>query len=189
MMRFALTFFGTLLDHVGVPLPLIVVVISLRTEKEDLLTVFIAAMLALLTSDFLTLFLGKYILKTLTVPRKSLLPNTKTHSRITHYAQKLIDSALIPGRWIILFSKFIPIVGKYVPVAIGYNNIPWKNYLPILVMGDVLYALCYIVLSFYFGEAIRNQQFVITFILGLVFLSLYIFSYLLSKKKLRSIQR
>jgi len=189
MIRFALTFFGTLLDHVGVPVPLIVVVISTRTEKEHLLTVLIAAMLALLTSDFLTLFLGRYILKTLTIPRKSLLPNTKTDSRITHYAQKLADSALRPGKWVIFFSKFIPIVGKYVPVAIGYNNMPLKNYLPILFTGDVLYAVCYIVLSFYFGEAIRNQQFAITFILGLVFFSVYTLSYLMSKKKLRSSQR
>ncbi|WP_448522548.1 hypothetical protein [Pseudothermotoga sp.] len=187
-MDLLLVFVGVLLDHVGVPVLLVASVSSMADAREKFFLILLSAMFALLLTDLVTLYLGKYLKKVAERPKTSLLPNVKSFLWFEKIMNEASNALLEPGSWTVIFAKFMPAVGKFVPLFLGYSGFSTKN-LALLLLGDLIYALTYIVLSYRFGEAIRQRQFFIVVVLVGLFVLLYFLSHLSSKRRSVKVDR
>lgn len=179
-------FFSTLLDHTGVPVPLIAAIVIMRNQKIEIFVSLLTVICALILSDLVTFYFGRYFYKVALKSKSSYLMNVSSPRVFQKIFEKASSIALRPGIWIVIFNKFIPLIGKYMPLAIGYSNEgSFCNYMALFVIADAFYAGFYVLSSYYFGEAIKNGQVWLSMTFAGLFLAIYFITYIFSKKAKR----
>lgn len=183
MIKYLALFVSTLLDHVGVPVPLIVTVVLLRNQKIQIIVSFFVVLCALIFSDLVTFYFGKYFNKIASKNKDSVFAKAGSPNAFQKVLNIISRTVLMPGLWIILFNKFIPIVGKYIPLMMGYNKHSFKKCLILFLFANTFYALFYVTTAYYFGEAIKNGQTLLSIFFLSLFACIYLLTYIVSKKK------
>lgn len=182
-----IVFFGTIIDHSGIPLFIVFAGAISSSINSNIFYGFLVALLALEFCDISLFVIGQYLKKHYNNENK-FLSDTVTRS----FIKKILNSGSIlcsqSKNIVLVFNKWLPGVGKYLPIFIAYKEgISLKNIF-ILLIGNIIYATSFFVIGHYIGMVFMKHSkissLIITIILILIFLLFRNISNRINKKKI-----
>lgn len=165
-----LIFVGTILDHSGIPMLIVFGGVMAAQGNLDILGGFIVCLLALQICDIILLFFGRYLLKI--YRQQSLFQRTKGNlsKTILDKGVNIFEQAEIICY---LLSKWLPAIGKYFPVIIGYGQKNFFSSLIFLLVGNILYTLSFYLGGYWIGISLVTYSKTIAFSSVILFIVLY----------------
>jgi membrane protein DedA with SNARE-associated domain len=85
-----------------------------------------------------------------------------------------------------LFSKVIPVIGKYVPVLAGFSSSRKTRAVLLFSLGDVAYALAFTIGGFYLGDLFIEYSGVLAVVIALLFVVFYLLAARIYGKRIKS---
>ncbi len=80
-----------------------------------------------------------------------IMERVKKWEKINQKLEKVKETVLKRGRWGIFLGRMMPYIRGYVSVAAGILNIPYKNFLPMVVLPALLWTGGYVTLGHFLG--------------------------------------
>jgi len=115
---YLLVFFGTVIDQSGIPVFIVAGGIFVAAGLLGFWQVVLFSILALVVTDIPFIFIGRYL-------SRRLVGNYSTGKSVRWLKNFLIAGTAIFLKSLTLFylfSKVIPVIGKYVPVFAGFSS-------------------------------------------------------------------
>jgi len=174
-------FIGTVIDHSGIPL--FIVFAGVLQSKNDgfLLPAYLACLLALELTDILALLIGKYFkykVKFETINKNNYSKYYKSY--FTGIISKILNTGAEfynKSKGIVyILNKWLPAVGKYLPVFIGYQEEKIFKQFLILIIGNILYITFFYFIGYFFGLSIQSYSKMFSFVSVIIFLFVYFVS-------------
>ena len=174
---YLVVFLGTILDHSGVPLFIVLGGILLANNKVKIDILVLVILTSMYLTNLLLCVIG-YNLRKKDNKNRNLYFNTLENKILNIGSKYYTENEL----FFLMFGKIIPIIGKYTPVFIGIYSKNVKKSIIICFWGDIFYLFIFLIPSFYFGELIKKESKIISiFLLGILILLFIINKLMLNK--------
>lgn len=179
---YLIVFLGTMLDQSGIPIFIIVGAVIAQAGNLNHFLVFVLAYSALISTDILFIYLGSY-LRNIT---KLNTQNSKVIGVLKKVLIRIVGLFLNNRIVFYIFSKFVPLIGKYIPVLVGYSDESKRESILYFALGNILYCV-----TFYFSALFLFNMFVeyskiISICLLIIFLVIYFSTSKKAKDRIRN---
>jgi membrane protein DedA with SNARE-associated domain len=161
---------GSTLDNTGVPIFFVaglVAAAATGAQSSNLVAMFAAAILGSIIGDLVVYAIGRYVLT-----KERILSGSfgQSFRPVMEAGDKFMARW---GFWSIVFGRFVPYVGKVIPVLAGSYKRSWWQVVPAVCLGTVmLMGLCFgledTVVAMVMGGASGFRSFSLT--VGMLFL-------------------
>ncbi|WP_408956441.1 DedA family protein [Natroniella sp. ANB-PHB2] len=178
---YIIIFLGTLINYSGIPVFIVLAGLLYSTGKLDLQLTVLSFLIALVIIDLLLFKVGKYF-----ADRQSRYL-FKAGVKGFFYKLLLKGSRFFLSNQTIfyLFSKLIPILGKYTPVIAGYTDKPFLKAMVMFFIGDCIYSFSFFISAFFIGELILEYSLIVGLLNAGVFFLIYTIFYLVNKRRVK----
>ncbi len=129
-------FFGTIVDHSGIPFPIVLSGYFSATGIFDERLAIIISFIAVLTSNLASYFIGIYFSSI----RFNNFKKYKNILRMIEISEGVIGKYKY---WMILFSNFFAVWGKFVFFSIGRQNLKIRFFYFLVLMASLFYTVVY----------------------------------------------
>ncbi len=179
---YLLVFFGTVIDQSGIPVFIVAGGIFVAAGLLGFWPVMLLSILALVVTDIPFIFIGRYL-------SRRLVGNYSTGKSVRWLKNFLIVGTAIflkSPTLFYLFSKVIPVIGKYVPVFAGFSSSRKARAVLLFSLGDVVYALVFTIGGVYLGDLFIEYSGVLAVVIALLFVVFYLLAARIYGKRIKS---
>jgi len=179
---YLLVFFGTVIDQSGIPVFIVAGGIFVAAGLLGFWPVILLSILALVVTDIPFIFIGRYL-------SRRLVGNYSTGKSVRWLKNFLIVGTAIflkSPTLFYLFSKVIPVIGKYVPVFAGFSSSRKARAVLLFSLGDVVYALVFTIGGVYLGDLFIEYSGVLAVVIALLFVVFYLLAARIYGKRIKS---
>ncbi len=179
---YLLVFFGTVIDQSGIPVFIVAGGIFVAAGLLGFWQVVLFSILALVVTDIPFIFIGRYL-------SRRLVGNYSTGKSVRWLKNFLIAGTAIFLKSLTLFylfSKVIPVIGKYVPVFAGFSSSRKVRAVLLFSLGDVVYALVFTIGGVYLGDLFIEYSGVLAVVIALLFVVFYLLAARIYGKRIKS---
>ena len=179
---YLLVFFGTVIDQSGIPVFIVAGGIFVAAGLLGFWPVILLSILALVVTDIPFIFIGRYL-------SRRLVGNYSTGKSVRWLKNFMIAGTAIflkSPTLFYLFSKVIPVIGKYVPVFAGFSSSRKTRAVLLFSLGDVAYALAFTIGGFYLGDLFIEYSGVLAVVIALLFAVFYLLAARIYGKRIKS---
>lgn len=179
---YLLVFFGTVIDQSGIPVFIVAGGIFVAAGLLGFWPVMLLSILALVVTDIPFIFIGRYL-------SRRLVGDYSTGKSVRWLKNFLIVGTAIflkSPTLFYLFSKVIPVIGKYVPVFAGFSSSRKARAVLLFSLGDVVYALVFTIGGVYLGDLFIEYSRVLAVVIALLFAVFYLLAARIYGKRIKS---
>ncbi len=179
---YLLVFFGTVIDQSGIPVFIVAGGIFVAAGLLGFWPVMLLSILALVVTDIPFIFIGRYL-------SRRLVGNYSTGKSVRWLKNFLIVGTAIflkSPTLFYLFSKVIPVIGKYVPVFASFSSSRKARAVLLFSLGDVVYALVFTIGGVYLGDLFIEYSRVLAVVIALLFAVFYLLAARIYGKRIKS---
>lgn len=175
---YIIMFLATIFDHSGVALGILSSGIFVSIGNANFMICFLVLSMSLLISDFIFMLFGRYLADRYSIRKNYFSKFYKFNIKLLSNGSKILNQEKLN---LYIFGKFIPYVGKFVPLFMGYQYyLSIKNIIK-LIIGNTIYIVTFLLLGMFFGKVIIKNSFIISMIMILLFCIFYKISIELNK--------
>ncbi|MFB8422081.1 hypothetical protein [Priestia megaterium] len=163
-------FLATLLDHSGLPIPIVTAGTLVAVGKAKVLSLIVIMNTSLALADLIFIRMGIYFKKRHTNRNRFSLFSSLERKAIIFTEVMLSRKTSL----FYLFGKFIPYIGKFLPLFMGYKDGINKKSLLLLLVGNNIYICTFYFLGVLFGKTLMEYSIFTTLSFLFIFLLIYI---------------
>ncbi|MGY2611942.1 hypothetical protein [Bacillus pretiosus] len=180
--KYLFLFIFTILDHSGIPVPIITVGMFFHVGKISFIPAFLIMNASLLVMDVCLIYLGIYLKKRHT--NKRIYPSVflNIEKRIIRFGDNIVKKESIVS---FLFGKFVPYVGKFFPIYIGYKSDIQKRDIFLLFAGNNIYIVTFIAIGMVFGNILISYSAIGAIVCFVGFVGIYSITFKLKNRKVK----
>jgi len=167
---YLVVFFGTVIDQSGIPVFIVSGGILIAAGILKPVPVILLSILSLLSTDILFILVGNYF-------RNAVSGNYSSSKSVSWLKRFLVLGTglfLSSPRLFYLFSKVIPLIGKYVPVFAGFSDSPKATAISLFAVGDLICTILFLAGGFFLGDLFISYSRSIAVLTGLAFLIIFL---------------
>ncbi len=178
-------FLGSVIDQSGIPLFIVAGGILVAAGMLKVLPVILLSLLALVSTDILFVFLGEYL--------SNILRGNYSQRKATIWLKRFLISGtevfFTSPNLFYLFSKVVPVIGKYVPIFTGFSSSQRVRAIALFTVGDIIYAIVFLFGGIFLGDLFMKHSKILAIGTTAIFLSVFFIVRALVKKRIEKIAK
>lgn len=176
---YIIMFLTTIFDHSGIAVGILSAGIFISIGNANFMISLAILSMSLIISDLIFMLFGRYLADKYSIRKNYFSKIYKFNIKLLSKGSNILNQEQLN---FYIFGKFVPYVGKFVPLFMGYQY--YSNIINItkLIIGNTIYIITFLLLGMFFGNIVIKYSFTISIILLILFCIIYKFG-IESKKR------
>lgn len=176
---YIIMFLTTIFDHSGIAVGILSAGIFISIGNANFMISLTVLSMSLLISDFIFMLFGRYLAEKYSIRKNYFSKIYKFNIKLLAKGSNVLNQKQLN---FYMFGKFIPYIGKFLPLFMGY-----QYYLDIinitkLIIGNTIYVITFLLIGMFLGNIVIKYSFIISVILLILFCIIYKISIEYNKK-------